>query len=130
MYEYTWNRVLDGLPPTLDVHYIYLKGSAEALLKRVVLRGRECEDGVSTSYLRALGELHDKWLSTTMQPVALIDTERGPEGVYAEACTIIAEWIQSATFSADIAGCTAARTSVCANPDVADPSWWDTTLTR
>ena len=67
---------------------------------------------------------------SAFDPVALIDTERGPEGVYAEACTIIAEWIQSATFSADIAGCTAARTSVCANPDVADPSWWDTTLTR
>jgi len=68
MYEFTWKRVMGGLPAQLQKRYIWLKvgytvGDMELLQERMKKRKRDEEvAGVDDSYLATLECAHAEWL--------------------------------------------------------------------
>ena len=83
MYEFTWKRIMGGLPAQLDARFIWLKvgyskGDVGLLQGRMKKRQRDEEvAGVSASYLEALEVAHEAWLEDElyMQPVNAISGE-------------------------------------------------------
>ena len=68
MYEFTWKRVMGGLPAQLQKRYLWLKvgytvGDMELLQERMKKRKRDEEvAGVDDSYLATLECAHAEWL--------------------------------------------------------------------
>ncbi|HMN12920.1 MAG TPA: deoxynucleoside kinase [Bellilinea sp.] len=55
---------------------IYLRASTDTLLKRIALRGRDYEQGISPDYLHQLNELYELWMSTwTLSPVLTVPAD-------------------------------------------------------
>lgn len=62
MYKFTYERVMNGFPPSMHQSFIHLKGSTATVKARMATRGRDAEKDVADSYLDKLGLLHDQWL--------------------------------------------------------------------
>ena len=67
MYEFTWKRLMAGLPARLQKRYLWLKAGdnidhLDLLLKRMNKRKRDEEvSGVTKAYLRVLEGAHREW---------------------------------------------------------------------
>jgi deoxyadenosine/deoxycytidine kinase len=49
-YEYTWTALLEGLPSTLDVRFIYLWAKTPTLVDRIKQRSRNSESNIPEEY--------------------------------------------------------------------------------
>ena len=66
-----------SLMPSID-KYIYLRCSAELLVKRLRERGREYEGALGIAYASKLKRLYDEWLQTLPQErVMIVDEDEG-----------------------------------------------------
>ena len=74
-YRAFYESILDAIkPPDL---MIYLRCSMRTLRKRIKLRGREMEEGISLSYLKRLEKLYEKWIeSYDMSEVLVLETDK------------------------------------------------------
>ena len=91
MYEFTWRRLVAGLPSELDVRYIYLQASVSTLGERMKCRAREEEQGVPKAYLESLDALHEEWLETETW-MQTVDASQGCTKVLKDVCDAINAW--------------------------------------
>ena len=91
MYEFTWKRLIAGLPSDLDVRYIYLQAPVATLVARVQGRAREEEVGVPSEYLGSLDALHEEWLQTETW-MQTVDASQGCVKVLKDVGDAINEW--------------------------------------
>lgn len=97
MYEFTWKRVLDGMPEFVDTRYIYLDAPVETVVKRMSERGRESEGNVPFEYMKRIVELHEEWLSTE-GGLGRIDATKDEDTVFKSVCDLVGRWaMQAAT---------------------------------
>lgn len=96
MYEFTWRRVMAGLPSTLDVKYLYLHAPVEVAHARIAQRKRECEGSVGTEYLQHISALHEEWLEGKGTDCLHIDATSPEEAVVNRALNAIAQWTTEA----------------------------------
>ncbi|KAG6526096.1 uncharacterized protein LOC122047361 [Zingiber officinale] len=62
IYDSWFDPVVSSLPGLIPDGFIYLRASPDTCHKRMMLRKREEEGGVSLDYLRDLHEKHESWL--------------------------------------------------------------------
>ncbi|XP_021748863.1 uncharacterized protein LOC110714621 [Chenopodium quinoa] len=62
IYDSWFDPVVSCLPGLIPDGFIYLRASPDTCHKRMMLRKREEEGGVSLDYLRGLHEKHESWL--------------------------------------------------------------------
>ncbi|KAI3464358.1 hypothetical protein Pfo_021021 [Paulownia fortunei] len=62
IYDSWFDPVVSSLPGLIPDGFIYLRASPDTCHKRMMLRKRAEEDGVSLDYLRDLHEKHESWL--------------------------------------------------------------------
>lgn len=62
IYDSWFDPVVSTLPGLIPDGFIYLRASPDTCHKRMMLRKREEEGGVSLEYLRDLHEKHESWL--------------------------------------------------------------------
>ena len=93
MYEFTWKRLIAGLPSDLNVRYIYLQAPVATLVARVQDRAREEEVGVPSEYLGCLDALHEEWLQTETW-MQTVDASRGCAKVLDDVAHAINEWLE------------------------------------
>ncbi|KAL8160009.1 hypothetical protein V2J09_001546 [Rumex salicifolius] len=62
IYDSWFDPVVSSLPGLIPDGFIYLRASPDTCHKRMMLRQREEEGGVSLDYLRDLHEKHESWL--------------------------------------------------------------------
>ncbi|KAL4559217.1 hypothetical protein LXL04_031351 [Taraxacum kok-saghyz] len=62
IYDSWFDPVVSSLPGLIPDGFIYLRASPDTCHKRMMLRKREEEGGVSLEYLRGLHEKHESWL--------------------------------------------------------------------
>ncbi|KAL7615589.1 hypothetical protein Lser_V15G00387 [Lactuca serriola] len=62
IYDSWFDPVVSSLPGLIPDGFIYLRASPDTCHKRMMLRKREEEGGVSLDYLRGLHEKHESWL--------------------------------------------------------------------
>lgn len=62
IYDSWFDPVVSSLPGLIPDGFIYLRASPDTCHKRMMLRKRTEEDGVSLDYLRDLHEKHESWL--------------------------------------------------------------------
>ncbi|KAI3513487.1 hypothetical protein L1887_20821 [Cichorium endivia] len=62
IYDSWFDPVVSTLPGLIPDGFIYLRASPDTCHKRMMLRKREEEGGVSLEYLRGLHEKHESWL--------------------------------------------------------------------
>ncbi|KAF6139408.1 hypothetical protein GIB67_026250 [Kingdonia uniflora] len=62
IYDSWFDPVVSTLPGLVPDGFIYLRASPDTCHKRMMLRKREEEGGVSLDYLRGLHEKHESWL--------------------------------------------------------------------
>ncbi|KVH98750.1 Deoxynucleoside kinase [Cynara cardunculus var. scolymus] len=62
IYDSWFDPVVSSLPGLVPDGFIYLRASPDTCHKRMMLRKREEEGGVSLEYLRGLHEKHESWL--------------------------------------------------------------------
>lgn len=62
IYDSWFDPVVSCLPGLIPDGFIYLRASPDTCHKRMMLRKREEEGGVSLDYLRDLHEKHESWL--------------------------------------------------------------------
>ncbi len=95
MYEFSWKKLLAGLPPDLDVRYIFLEAPTHVLTHRIAKRMRIGEDNVSIEYHETLKQLHDDWLKCVQNKVTL-DATNTEERIYTDACIATDFWLHDA----------------------------------
>lgn len=62
IYDSWFDPVVSSLPGLVPDGFIYLRASPDTCHKRMMMRKREEESGVSLDYLRGLHEKHESWL--------------------------------------------------------------------
>ncbi|CAH1443075.1 unnamed protein product [Lactuca virosa] len=62
IYDSRFDPVVSSLPGLIPDGFIYLRASPDTCHKRMMLRKRQEEGGVSLDYLRGLHEKHESWL--------------------------------------------------------------------
>ncbi|GJW03516.1 deoxynucleoside kinase [Tanacetum coccineum] len=62
IYDSWFDPVVSSLPGLIPDAFIYLRASPDTCHKRMMLRKRAEEGGVSLEYLRDLHEKHESWL--------------------------------------------------------------------
>ncbi|XP_047323965.1 uncharacterized protein LOC124927567 [Impatiens glandulifera] len=62
IYDSWFDPVISSLPGLIPDGFIYLRASPDTCHKRMLVRNREEECGVSLDYLRGLHEKHENWL--------------------------------------------------------------------
>lgn len=68
---------IDRLMPKID-KYIFLRCSAELLVERLRIRGREYEGALGEAYARELSALYEEWLATLPKDrVLIVDQDAG-----------------------------------------------------
>jgi deoxyadenosine/deoxycytidine kinase len=66
-------QTVSGLLPAPDL-IVYLRASVPTLRRRIALRGRAYEAGISDAYLGGLNQLYEEWIaSCALAPVLIID---------------------------------------------------------
>ena len=73
IYDSWFDPVVSSLPGLVPDAFIYLRASPDTCHKRMLLRKRAEEGGVSIDYLRGLHEKHESWL---------FPSESGNHGVF------------------------------------------------
>lgn len=74
-YRRLYETIKENLPPP-DL-LIYLKTGIRTVKKRIVLRGREFENGIDAGYLKDLNALYRKWIAGyRLSPILTIDADR------------------------------------------------------
>jgi deoxyadenosine/deoxycytidine kinase len=95
MYEFTWKRVLEGMPEFVDTRYIYLDAPAETVMQRMNARGRESETSIDFEYMKKIVDLHEEWLSSESN-VARVDASRDEDTVFQTVCDVVGQWAMKA----------------------------------
>ena len=73
-----YNKLFDALSQQHQVDgVIYVSTSALTSKDRIQMRGRPEEETISIDYLNDLDKQHEKWLSSTTNPVCSVSTEPG-----------------------------------------------------
>jgi deoxyadenosine/deoxycytidine kinase len=92
-YRTVFDLVVGGLPrPDL---LLYLRTPVPVLLRRVQLRGRSMESGITSDYLALLESFYDEWLQTfDLCPVLTIQTDDLDFAHRTEHVEIVAQRIQ------------------------------------
>lgn len=95
MYHFTWQRILGGMPSSLDVKYVYLKAPVDCLQARTKRRAREGESNISSAYMERLCELHDEWMATVpdVSGKVTIDAQSTEDEIFKATCDAIGGWI-------------------------------------
>lgn len=98
MYEFTWQRVCDCMPP-LHVKYVYLRAPIECLQLRTDKRARDGESNIPTAYIKLLGHLHDEWLACVPNEpeMVVIDASKTEDKILNDVLLAIAGWLKDAT---------------------------------
>lgn len=71
---------------------IYVTTSPSTSAERIVRRGRHGEEHIPIDYLQALEAQHERWLSSTEQPVLRISTEDGVDKT--DLLSVIDAWLK------------------------------------
>lgn len=89
IYDSWFDPVVSSLPGLIPDGFIYLRASPDTCLKRMKLRKRAEEGGVTLEYLRDLHEKHESWLFpfqsgnhgvlSVSKPITLADSSLHPE---------------------------------------------------
>lgn len=95
MYEFSWKKLLAGLPPDLDARYIFLHAPTNVLTHRIAKRMRLGEDNMLPEYHETLKRLHDDWL-TRVQNKVVLDATKTEDRIYTDACIAIDFWLHDA----------------------------------
>lgn len=95
MYEFTWKRVLDGMPEFVDTRYIYLDAPADTVMRRMNERGRESENSVQFDYMKTIVDLHEEWLSKE-KGLARVDATKDADTVFKTVCDVVGQWAMQA----------------------------------
>jgi len=72
-YQNLFSSMMENLLPPLGL--IYLKKSLPKLQKRIALRGRDFEQGLSPEYLEFLNGLYDKWIEEYKGPCLVLESD-------------------------------------------------------
>lgn len=96
LYEFTWQRLMGGLPAALDVRFIYLVAGhnglgVAGLVDRMKKRSREEEvASVDVGYLEKLEAAHWRWLANKPKAECLrIDAFQAVESVVEQALDFV-----------------------------------------
>jgi len=98
MYHFTWERVLGGMPSSLNVKYVYMKAPVPCLQDRTDRRARDGEGKIPCDYMQLLDKLHDEWLGTIPSGTgkAVIDATKTEEEIFKDVCSAIGGWMEEA----------------------------------
>jgi len=98
MYHFTWERVLGGMPSSLNVKYVYMKAPVSCLQDRTDHRARDGEGKIPCEYMQLLDKLHDEWLDTIPSGTgkAVIDATKTEEEIFKDVCSAIGGWMEEA----------------------------------
>ena len=98
MYEFSWKKLLAGLPRDLNIRYILLDAPITTLKYRIAQRARMGEGNITTQYHENIKLLHDAWL-LNMQNKITIDATNTEDRVYTDACIAVDFWLRDAADS-------------------------------
>ena len=95
VYEFSWKKLLAGLPQDLAVRYIYLDAPTSTLTHRIAKRMRIGEDNMPTQYHEKLKLLHCAWLKDVQNKV-ILDATNTEDRIYTDACIATDFWLRDA----------------------------------
>lgn len=92
MLEFTWKRVMSGMPSEIDMRYIYLDAPVDFVVERTRQRAREGEAEMKPEYISTICALHEKWIASEKR-CKRIDATRSVELVFKDVSDQIATWV-------------------------------------
>ncbi len=91
MFEFTWKRVMSGMPSEMDMRYIYLEAPVSFMMERTRQRARAGEVDMKPEYMSIICNLHEEWMKSEPK-CKRIDATRSVDLVFKDVCGQISSW--------------------------------------